>query len=157
MRKILSIFMVATAGLVATGCETARQDSLTGPQRSSANAWIVESYPIRQTEAAIIRQRTIYPYHFVTGTAYLNDLGRRDVTVLARHFKDHPGSASIRHPGQDAGLLEARVDAIKSVMAQAGVTINLVTNGPTGGDGMASENVLVVLSEEDPVWQPYKD
>ena len=160
MKTFLATIGVVVVGMTLGGCvppQSAREGvSLKGPQESSLNAWTIETHFDQQSDVAIIRQRTVFPHHFVDSTAQLNELGRDQVRVLARHFKRYPGSVNIRHDGDDPVLLEARVESVRSVMAETGVAVDLVSNGVTGGDGITSDRVLVILSQEEPVWQPQK-
>ncbi len=159
MKKLKTTWAWAATGalFVAMGCETPESNlMIDGPEASSMNKWMVESYLRRQEENALTRQHTIYPYHFIEGSAQFNDLGHRDIAVLAGHIKKYPGMMiNVRHRGQTGQLMEARVDAIKAAMTEAGLTVDLVSDGTPGGEGMASQYVLSVWSEEDPVWQTF--
>ena len=103
---------------------------------------------------AIIAQHTLYPYHFAAGSAVLNDLGQRDLHVLADHFVktggDLPGELNVRRGNASDALYEARVKVVLEHLTAAGVRDGLVAvkDGPAGGEGMVSERVIVILKEK---------
>jgi outer membrane protein OmpA-like peptidoglycan-associated protein len=62
-------------------------------QQRLANEMLATAFTDESIENGIITERTIFPYHFVTNTGYLNELGERDLRVLARHFEKYPPTA----------------------------------------------------------------
>lgn len=56
-------------------------------ERHLAGSEMVTSLQDEAVENAIIRQHTIFSYHFVPGAPYLTELGERDLDVLAHHYK----------------------------------------------------------------------
>jgi len=133
-----------TAMLVfASGCEM--QEQTVAEQNSEVDAWLVESMQDTQIENAIIRQHTVYPYHFVVNSAELNELGGRDLDVLARHYKEHPGQINIRRGDIGEDLWQARCKTIVKQLADSGVDMNLVSidEGLAGGDGMTAPEVIL--------------
>lgn len=98
-------------------------------------------------ENAIVTQHTLYPYHFIQNSDQLNDLGQRDLAVLAKHFRKYPGPLSIRRGDTSAELYDARVAQAMEKLRQAGVRTDLVqvSDGMPGGTGMASEHVKKAL------------
>lgn len=99
---------------------------------------------------AIIAQHTLYPFHFVSGSAELNSLGQRDLNVLANHLVKSPGDVNVRRGDAPQALYEARVKAVLERLAAAGVQGGSVAvkDGLPGGDGMPSERVIVILKEK---------
>jgi hypothetical protein len=99
---------------------------------------------------AIIAQHTLYPYHFANGSAQLNDLGQRDLNVLANHFRDTPGDLNVRRGDATETLYEARVKSVLDRLTVAGVAGGSVAvrDGLPGGEGIASERVIVILKEK---------
>ena len=96
---------------------------------------------------AIITQHTLFPYHFVNNSAGLNELGKRDLGVLATRFKDNPGKLNVRRGEISADLHQARIKTVLGLLEEAGVDKARITvdNALAGGDGMASERVLTIL------------
>jgi hypothetical protein len=110
---------------------------------------LIRSFHDVAWQNAIISQHTLFPYHFVDNGAELNELGRRDLAVLASHFKENPGRLNVRHDHVPDQLYEARVDLVVDRLKQAGIEIERlsVSDGMTGGSGMASERVLILLDK----------
>ncbi|MHC5211719.1 MAG: hypothetical protein ACYTG2_13450 [Planctomycetota bacterium] len=112
------------------------------------NMFVVDSFRSAQVNKAIITQRTIWAYHFLTDTAELNQLGHRDLGVLAAYYVDHAGVIRIRRAGASQALYDTRVAAVVSHLVNAGVPKDqlTVTDAPPAGSGMPSERVVTVLS-----------
>ena len=98
-------------------------------------------------QRAIVVQSTLFPYHFVTGSAELNELGQRDLAVLAHHFQAHAGALSVRRGDATPELEDARIKAVLTALAAAGVGKDKVAvhDGLPGGDGLASARVIEIL------------
>jgi hypothetical protein len=98
-------------------------------------------------ENALITQHTLYPYHFVTDGEALNDLGRRDLGVLAGHYAEHPGVLNIRRDQTPEELYNARVVHVLAALKEAGVQTERVSvsDDMPGGSGMPSEQVVTIL------------
>ena len=97
-------------------------------------------------QRAIVVQSTLFPYHFVPDSAELNELGQRDLLVLARHFEKHSGNLAVR-PGDTPALGEARIRAVIEALTAAGVARDHVNvrDGLPGGEGLASARVLEIM------------
>ncbi|MFN0008446.1 MAG: hypothetical protein ACKVXR_11115 [Planctomycetota bacterium] len=152
MKKTLTQFSWTTAALLAMlgSCTSASTNpELEGRDR----AWAGESMRNASLNNAIISQHTLYPYHFTGGSARLNDLGERDLHVLADHFKEAqpgtPGELNVRRGTASPSLYEARIKFVLESLAAHGVEGGMVavTEGLPGGDGMASERVIVILKD----------
>lgn len=119
-------------------------------QRRTMNAWTIEAYTNRSIEQAILRQRTLFPYHFVVDTAELNELGERDLAVLAKYLQAHPGTLNLRRGGADEALYDARLERVRQGLSEWGVDLARVTLGDElpGGDGLVSERTLVIMGAE---------
>lgn len=100
--------------------------------------------------SAIVRQQTLYPFHFEVNGAPLNDLGHSDLAVFADHYRKYPGSLSIRRGDASRELYDARVKEVISELGKAGVAISrsAVADAPARGDGMPSESVLNILNPQ---------
>ena len=160
LRMVIALCGLATA---VAGCCSSRpgyapagDQSL--EQRNLANLYMVESPFSEAVANGIIAQHTIYPYHFTNGTAQLTELGKRDLRVLANHYKTSSGQLSIRRAGASKELYAARVQAVMNFLGDDGVDVKQVTvsNALPGGDGMESERVLSVLTEGKKEGATYK-
>lgn len=145
--KGLTILTTSVLLVVAAGCnmpEPRLQD------RSRLNAWLLASVRDTAINQAIILQGVVHPYHFVSGAAVLNDLGKHDLNVLAAHYRRHPGALSIRRGNAATDLYEARVARVVKTLTRAGVEKGRVAICDTfpGGEGMTSERVLRVLEND---------
>jgi hypothetical protein len=98
-------------------------------------------------QRAIVVQSTLFPYHFVPDSAQLNELGQRDLLVLARHFQAHAGTLAVRGGDAPAPLAEARLRAVIEALTAAGVARDhvVVRDGLPSGDGLASAHVIEVM------------
>jgi hypothetical protein len=109
----------------------------------------------------IIAQHTIYPYHFVSDSAKLNELGVREVNVLAEHYREaesQGATLNVRRSGAGDALYDARVRSVTDQLAHAGITSAMVKVGDesAGGDGMNSERVMTAI-QRDRLNQSYED
>ncbi len=144
MMRQAKILAASAAVMVMTACETAEPRY---EQRASLNAWLADSIHNAAMENAIIAQHTLFRYQFVRNAAVLNELGKRDLDILAAHFKEHPGRLNIRRGNVAADLYEARVKRVVEVLTKAGVDTDAIriSDALPGGDGMPSERVLTIL------------
>lgn len=112
------------------------------------NAGLVNSYNNLAMQEAILAQHTLYPYHFVKNGAQLNELGRRDLAVLAGHFKENPGRLNVRRDNVSPDLYNARVQFVVNELRKAGVDAGriAVADGMPGGSGISSERIVTILS-----------
>jgi len=112
--------------------------------------WAADLIANASLNNAIVTQHTLYPYHFVSGTATLNDLGQRDLSVLTDHFLKAGGDLNVHRGGVPQPLYDARVKTVLESLAAAGVASGAVAvkDGLPGGEGMTSERVIVILKEK---------
>jgi len=146
MKPLLVRSAVLAAGLLA-GCASSTYD----PELHGIdNMWVGASLQQKSAELAIVRQGAILEYYFVSGTAELTPLGRRDLEVLARHFQERPGAVSVRRGAASEALYDARLDSVRIAFAAAGVDLEQLQLGdePLGGDGIASANVRLALEAD---------
>lgn len=115
--------------------------------RRMINTKLVNSFGDIAIENAIISQHTMFPYHFVQNGPELNELGRRDLSILAQHFMEHPGRLNIRKDSVPAALYEARVSFVLEMLKETGIDTERmnISDGMPGGSGIASERVVVIL------------
>lgn len=140
-----TIPMLILGGLIAatTGCRSPEAD-----MRGLDSMWSGESLRAASLNAAIVSQATLYPYHFMTGTATLNELGRRDLGVLAAYFHDHAGTLNVHRAGTAQALYDQRLATVHAALAAAGIASGQIAlaDGLPGGDGMESDRVLHILT-----------
>lgn len=98
-------------------------------------------------ENAIVAQHTLYPYHFVSDAEELNELGRRDLLVLAGHFRRHEGILNVRRGETPPELYEARLTHTIDELRKAGVDTDRmgIADGMPGGAGMPSTRVINIM------------
>jgi hypothetical protein len=127
------------------------------------DAAIVQAHQNEFETAGVIRQHTIFPYHFVADSATLNELGLRDVSILAQHYASlpadqglPPSTLSVRRGDAAPGLYEARVRAVTAELARGGVPNDRVriADATPGGDGMLPGKIKVIL-QRDTENKPY--
>lgn len=143
--KCAVVILAVAATIAPLGCVGARWD-----QERVQNVQMVNSAFDEQAEAAILAQQTIFPYHFVGATATLTDLGRHDLDVLARHYREHHGELVLRKGGANDELYASRIESVRAYLAREGVDPDWVAirQGEAGGAGMSSERALQTLQEE---------
>jgi hypothetical protein len=98
-------------------------------------------------QRALVAQSTLFPYHFRPASAELNDLGNRDLAVLAAHLAGTSGALCVPRGDATPELHEARVRAVMSALQAAGVPRERVAlrDGLPGGDGARSTRIVEVL------------
>ncbi len=146
-----SVLVLCTVAL--TGCKyfETKYELNASERRRAANEEMVNLPIEEQVRNAVIAQHTIFPHHFVSGTDQLNEIGRRDLLILAGHYRDYPGALGMRPEGTNCELDEARVAAVKGFLEHEGVDVAALTIGDAypGGDGMASTRVLTAVTPEE--------
>jgi len=149
--KIVSVFSSSVMLMVVVGCSST--DPAGFEDRRVLNAWLVNSLKSSATENGILKQRTLYPYHFVSNSVMLNDLGQADLDVLATHYRAHPGQLSVRRGYAEEDLYKARVQKVLNLLAKAGVDKKRmkVDDALPHGDGASADEVITSLveSQED--------
>jgi hypothetical protein len=110
------------------------------------NAGLITAYNDTAMENAIIVQHSLYPYHFVNNSDQLNELGRRDLSVLVKHFKEYPGQLNISRDGTSKSLYQARLAYVTGQLKKDGIDISKLTisDGLPGGSGMTSSEVVQI-------------
>ena len=118
----------------------------TQPQGAS-EAWVGDTLRAASMHRAIIVQSTLYPYHFVHGSAELNPLGERDLAVLADHISDHGGELNLHRGAASFELYAARSRSVLDALAEEGLdTAGLsIVDGTPGGDGMSGSRVITAI------------
>ena len=146
--KIGVVIEMILCCILFCGCnETAKEKDI---DKSLINAELVNALNDTAMRNAIISQHTIFPYHFAENSDKLNELGGRDLSVLAGHFKDNPGPLNVRRNNTTEELYQARVNFVLNRLKQAAVETSRisVSDGMPGGDGMPSEKVLNIMKNK---------
>ena len=144
--RLLGTVVICLVCALLTGC----QESLSeGGSCRNLDSELVSTLNNISVENAIVAQHTLYPYHFAPDGEILNELGRGDFSVLARHFAQHTGSLNIRRGKTPAELYEARVSFVIESLKEAGIKMSRVriSDGMPGGSGMPTERVVTILQK----------
>jgi hypothetical protein len=137
---------LAALALALAACKTMPpEEQFTGVR----NMWVGNSIRTASLNRAIVVQRTLYPYHFDDGSPVLNELGERDLGVLAEHFVTAPGELSVRRGSASQELYDARMRTVQDALKNAGVKMGRMqlTENLPGGDGITSERVIKILDK----------
>ena len=137
---------LAVLAASCVGCEHRTQPPFTD-ERTAHNRWMVQAYGEASVRKGIIRQRTLFPHHFVSDAATLNELGDRDVSVLAAHLKQSGGTINVHRGEADEALYEQRLETVQQAFVAAGVgadQVAIVDDFP-GGEGLPSDRVVEIL------------
>jgi len=147
--KWMTAILVVSMALGTLGCESKPKRKFLGEDEVEFNRAMATSYKIDQVDAAIVRQQTLYAYHFIANSADLTEIGNRDVGVLADHYRFHPGHLNIRRQGASDELYEARCESVMTALIAGGVDEARMElgDGLPGGDGMTSEEGLVIWEQ----------
>ena len=155
--KFTPLLTAAVLALSLFGCQSNktppdRDLKPKGPVRDSDrefNKAIVQTYYNEVTDAAIIREQMIYPYHFVVNGTTFTELGQMNMTILANHYVKYPGALGVRRGDETKELYDARVQVVLDSLKVAGVRMDRVTvsDGMPGGDGITSDRVVTIIKQ----------
>jgi hypothetical protein len=148
MKRLVAAVLV----VVAVGCERPESDRVAftvGERPAESHGWLVEAVEVAQVRKGVIAQHTLYPYQFVADGAALNELGQRDLAILAEHYSVFPGPLNVRRGGASEDLYTQRIDTVVRAMGRAGVDTNRIqiTSGMAGGDGSPSDRIVLVMQQ----------
>jgi hypothetical protein len=149
--KTFCIILSVIAAATTLGCQQEKSESPPPFQeRQAMNRWAIQGYTDQSINNAIIAQHTVFPYHFAADSAELTELGKRDLDVLASHFKDYPGQLNVSQGATSDLLYQQRLAAVQDALVQAGVDSSRMSFGdePAGGPGMVSERCLIIMGIE---------
>lgn len=134
--------------VVASGCTPDAVDD--DVARSSLNRDIARMYARDSEDLAIIRQHSLYPYHFRYGTAHLTELGQRNMDVLASAYRVSGGAVNVQQGPATTALYLLRIAAVLDGFEERGVERHSVTisDGLPGGDGLGSKNAVRFLEDD---------
>ena len=147
--RCIYVVLITVMAITLGACQGTQSKQWPTQRRQVMNAWTVNDYHQDSIEAGIISQHTLYPQHFVANSESLNELGDRDLSVLAEHYLENPGSLNVRRSGTPSELYDARLAMVVSRLAEHGVDTDRVRMGDhnAGGDGLSSDRVLFILEE----------
>jgi len=147
---------VVSMGLIglAVGCSNKKhEEKAKEPEvdQLAADKWFVTSAQDTAVKNGIIAQHTIFPYHFAADSAQLNDLGMKELTILADHFKANAGHLNVKQGDASDELYKARLATINSELRHAGVVPEhvVIADNFAGGEGIRSERVNKALKDEE--------
>ncbi len=137
----MAVIAIAAA-LIAAGCDDPQPVDPYG----QVNMALTNSLGDEAITNAVIRQHTLYPYHFVPNGAVLNELGQRDLDVLIDHYRTYPGELNIRRGDESERLYAQRTEGVLAAMVKAEIDAAKVkiSDGTPGGAGMTSEEVIEI-------------
>jgi hypothetical protein len=134
MGRILTLHAVLGCVAALSACQSTYPNGDEQREMNTASLNLLNKATVDQ---AIITQHTLYPYHFLDGSASLNELGERDLSVLAAHYAEHPGAINVYRGNASEALHRDRLQTVRQELAHAGVDLNRMTvgDGLPGGDG----------------------
>jgi hypothetical protein len=141
--------MVVYAALAAGCHSSAPPPAEPKYNEAQVNRWLTQSIRDSAINNAIITQSTLFPYHFTPRSDQLNGLGTRDLGVLAEHFREAPGELNVRRGNVPEELYAQRVAKVQEMLVDAGVDPERIQigDGPVGGEGLSSYEVLLILEK----------
>ena len=145
------LYAVSGAALLLIGCAETPKAEAPPIDKVEFNRSLVRVYDQEMARQAIIREMTVYGHHFDAGGSQLNELGRRDLLVIADHLKTNPGTVHLASAGVPEGLVEARRVAVREYLSGEGLPMDLieVDAGLPGGEGGTARRVLRAVENED--------
>jgi hypothetical protein len=148
--------MKALAAIVAVLAELTVGSCCCPPADSSSaretDMWAVNELADAQVCEAVIREHTLYPHHFLVDCAQLNELGMRDMDILAAYLRCEGGQLNVRRGDASPELYKKRVEVVAAALDRAGVPAGSVrvADGLPGGDGMPSVRVVEITRPKAP-------
>ena len=143
--KRLAIITIGAVLATTFGCEQMREP--THSTHSDINTYLTNSLRDLAIENAILREHTIYPYQFVENSVELNELGQRDLQILAAHYRQNPGNLNVRRGDLPQEFYRARVKTVIDTLVKADVDADRlrISDDLPGGDGMLSEWMVIIV------------
>jgi hypothetical protein len=102
-----------------------------------------------QARAAVVRQRTIFEFQFVPGSAALTPVGVRDLGFLAEAMRLEGGAIAVRRGAAGDDLYRARLDSVRRTLSARGIGVDRIalSDGLAGGTGVESGEALVIREQ----------
>lgn len=91
MKRLVVIGQLC-AVLAAAGCKTTVGHEYVyqnAEGQREMHVAMTEDLEAEQAANGVVRQKTVFPYHFNTDSPKLNELGERDLMILAKHYKEN--------------------------------------------------------------------
>lgn len=94
MKRYIIVLVTIQAATMA-GCSATRITGYGTPvvqnseERRSANVVMIRWLYDESVKNGIVRQKTLFPYHFVPDTPLLTEIGEHDLSILATHYKNN--------------------------------------------------------------------
>ena len=114
----------------------------------SESALVAEAVAVAQMRRDVIAGHTLYSHDFIPGSAALYDWGRRDLAILADHYRVFPGPVNVERGDAADNLYNQRIDTVLRGLARAGVEarrMEVADATPPASGGPADRLVLVQL------------
>jgi hypothetical protein len=126
-----TLFTLLASTWFLASCSTSPKET----PYSRGEMWIGDAIQQASLDRAIVAERTLYPFHFATGTSELNDLGKRDLRVLAKHVARHGGAVHLHRGSTTDEVYAARAQAVEAALEAEGVApeqASVVDEAPQG-------------------------
>jgi hypothetical protein len=147
MEKKMKPHLILAAAVLAAGCQQPQQTTQVDPiqQEAEHDENATRSAFDQDVHNAIVLQRVVYEHHFNPSTASLNDLGMRQIKVLAEAYHADPVRISVLRGDASNELYEKRVQAVREQLVHNGVDVAKVALGDDmpGGPGIPSEYIWI--------------
>ena len=152
MRPALTFLFLSGFALVL-GCQSQdRSGNMSDPSPRAyqeADRWMV-SQPFRdQAENAVSQERVIYPGRFVSGSADLNRLGKKDISTIAQVAHSGPVMVIVRRGNVSDQLYSLRVSSVVAEFSTHGIDSSRLDISSLSSDsvGTPTTEVIRVIKE----------
>jgi len=147
MRTTKTMIATTAAALLAVaGCQHKAAEATADrtPDEQTLNTLMVKTAYDQNERNAIIAERAIYGHHFRPASAELNNLGLRQVRILADAFHDQAVQVHVARADASDELYRRRLDAVRTAFADHGLDRSSLTlnDGQPDGSGIASDKVF---------------
>ena len=152
MRPALT-FLIAFGLNLVVGCQTqnsSRNMSDPSPRAyQEADRWMV-SQPFRDQAAnAVVQERVIYPGRFISGSATLNTLGKKDISTIAKAASAGTVMVAVRRGNVSDQLYSSRVASVVMEFSYHGIDSSRldISSMNTTSTGTPTHEVIRVIQE----------
>lgn len=142
---------LAAAAMLAPGCTPPPKPAgdheirLDDKAMRQADREMVREPFADQSKKAVLRQKTLFEYHFEPGMPELTSLGKRDLHTLSVQLKAG-GTLSVRRGSASDALYSARIETVRTQLIAEGIPAEKVqfTNTLAGGTGISAAGALFI-------------